>query len=270
MKSLLSSFSREIRVFLIGIFLLLLLSAKPIFCQESFYDSNPEEHKKACQGYYSLTMIKKTSSDEQWILRDKDNNIASIDLPEIPSRINLYNCVDIDNDGQKEAIVEYYTLGAHCCFEYHIYRQEEAGLKLFERQYLGNAYAPVFKDINKDGILEMLTFDDSFSYFNGLCYACSPALPLILCYRNKMFSDCTNEFPEIIDHAIEKTLKKKEDHELYRRGLALQYLVLNVIGGKRELGWQGVKKYYPDSYLWLRENARDINKILDGRKFNKR
>lgn len=271
MKSRFWSFSRDIRICLclIGILLLLLFSAKPIFCQESFYDSDEGKRKNACQGYYSLKLVEKTPSGEQWILKDNDKSTIVIDLPEPPSKVSLYNCVDIDNNGQKEAVVEYYTFGAHCCFEYHFYRKKKTGLKLFERIYLGNASWPVFRDMNKDGKLEILTFDDSFAYFD-LCYACSTALPLILCYRDNMFSDCTNKFPGILDSAIEETLKKKEDHPLYMRGLALQYLALHIIRGKKEEGWRGVKKYYPESYSWLTENASEINKILDGRKFNKR
>jgi len=232
--------------------------------QGAFFDSNEGRRKDACKGYYSLTLKKKTASGEQWMLKDNDKRTITIDLRE-PAAMSLYNCLDIDNDGQKEAVVEYFTLGIHCCFEYHFYRKTKTGLKLFESIDLGSASWPVFNDINKDGKPEILTFDDSFSYFGGLCFACSPELPLILCYRNQKFSDCTNQFPAILDRSIEETLKEKLNNPFYKRGLALQYLVLQIMRGKSQAGWQGAREYYPESYSWLRESEREINKIIEGR-----
>lgn len=239
-----------------------MISAKTIYGQESFFDSDEEKRKNACKGYYSLKMLKKTASSELWILKDNIKNSITINLPETPPIIRLYTCVDIDNDGHKEAIVEYFTGGAHCCFEYHFYKKKKKGIKLLGRLLLGNASQPVFKDINNDGKLEILTFDDSFAYFQELCYACSPTLPMILCYDDKTLYDCTNQFPDILDSEIEKTLKQKEEHPAYRKGLALQYLLLNIIKGENKDVWHGVRKYYPEFYLWLRENEKEINQLL--------
>lgn len=277
MKSSLLPFSREIRIclFLIGILLLLLFSAKPILCQESLYDSDEGKRRKACQGHYSLNKIqsnKKRPSGEKWILKDKYNNAAIINLSEecYPSEINLYDCLDIDNDSQKEAVIEYYTHGAHCCFEYYIYKKEASGLRLIESISLGEASNPMFKDINKDELPEILTTNDSLAYFDGLCHACSPSLPLVLCYRNKKFSDCTDEFPVIVDQAIKENLKRNEKDELLRKGIALQYLALHSIKGRKEEGWRGVKKYYPESYSWLTENEQSLNKILSKQESNRK
>ena len=97
MKSCLLTISKEMRISLtlIVVTFLLLFSAKPIYCQESFFDSNEENRKNACQGYYSLALVNKTTSGERWILKDNDNNIASIDIPVPPSKISLYTCIDI-------------------------------------------------------------------------------------------------------------------------------------------------------------------------------
>lgn len=277
MKSRLLPFSAEIQIclFILGILLLFLFSAKPILCQESSYNTDEEKRRKACQGHYSLTKIQpkeKQPSGEKWILRDKDNNITFLNLSEecYPSEIDLYNCVDIDNDGQKEAVIDYYTHGAHCCFEYYIYGKESAGLQLIQSISLGEYSNPMFQDINKDGLPEIVALNDSLAYFAGLCHACSPSLPLVLCYRNKKFSDCTDEFPVIIDQAIKKNLMKSEKDESLRKGIALQYLALHIIKGKKEEGWRGVKKYYPESYSWLRENAQALNKILSKQESNRK
>lgn len=82
MISMISPSSKEMRIclFLIGILFLLLFAAKPIYCHESFFDSDEGKLKNTCQGYYSLTLIKKTPSGEQWILKDNDKSRIVIDL----------------------------------------------------------------------------------------------------------------------------------------------------------------------------------------------
>ena len=54
--------------------------------------------------------------------------------------------------------------------------------------------------------------DDTFSYFGGLCFACSPSLlPLVACYRNGSFVDCTREFPNVVQESIESYRAQLED-----------------------------------------------------------
>ncbi len=186
------------------------------------------------------------------------------------SSLRLYHCVDIDHDGRKEAIVEYYSGGAHCCSVYYVYKEEGSALKLVESIPLGNASSPVFKDIDKDGVMEILTVNDAFAYFGGLCYACSPFLPLVLCYRENSFSDCTDQFPGILDEEVKRTLARKGDIEDDWKGIALAYLALHIVKGQEAEGWKGVKEYYPQSYAWLKKHEVELKKKLGKEEFNKR
>ena len=52
--------------------------------------------------------------------------------------------------------------------------------------------------LDGDGRRELVLGDDSFAYFEDLCYACSPAhLPLVACYTGTRFEDCTRRFPDL-------------------------------------------------------------------------
>jgi hypothetical protein len=265
------------KIILITAIFYFISSGQPAFGQYSFVDTDEKEHASSCKGYYSLTtdsIRKDQSSGSKWILRDKYNNSIILDYSNYDwgwaTGLRLYKCVDIDKDGQLEAVLEFYSGGVHCCYKYFIYKKERSGLGLMESISLGNASRPVFKDINNDGAVEILTINDSLDSFGGLCHACSPFFPLIICYSNNVFIDCTFKFPELIDDEIQKTLKEKGSIDDDWKGIALKYLVLHIIKGKEKEGWQGVKKYYPQTYSWLKKHSKEIGEKLNKNEFNKR
>ncbi len=132
----------------------------PAFSQQVFIDSEPEAYKKSCKGFFSLTtheIGKQAIVGSKWTLRDRKNHSIVLDFSETSwnphlSSLDLYGCVDIDNDGQLEAVVEYGSGGAHCCYTYVIYKKAKNKLKLIGSIYLGDSSEPVFKDIDKDGL----------------------------------------------------------------------------------------------------------------------
>lgn len=249
----------------------------PAFSQNVFINSDPATYKKSCKGSYSLTtheIAKDRSGGSKWTLRDRNNHSIVLDLSESSwhphlSSLDLYGCVDIDNDGQLEAVVEYRSGGAHCCFTYLIYKQAKTKLRLIGSIYLGDSSEPVFKDLDNDGVMEMLALDSRLAYFGGLCFACSPSLPLIMSYRNKSFIDGTAKFPKIIEQEIQNTLNEGNSG-FDSRGNALKYLALHIILGKEADGWRGIRKYYPETSSWLKEHFKELKKSLDKEAFRKR
>lgn len=267
---------KEIIIFA-ALLYLLFFYVTPVLPQNLFIDSDWQAREKSCKGYYSLTTDEKRKDPyvgSKWTLRDKNHNSTVIDCSEtswnpLLSFLSLYRCVDIDNDGQLEAVVEYRSGGAHCCYTYFIYKKAETKLKLIGSIYLGDCSEPVFKDIDNDGVMEMLALDSRLAYFGDLCFACSPFLPLIICYRNNSFIDCTAKFQKIIEKEIQKTLNgKNSGFDL--RGNALKYLALHIILGKEADGWRGIRKYYPETSSWLKEHLEELKKKLGKEEFKKR
>ena len=266
----------KLRIFA-GSLSLLLFFVIPAFSQHVFIDSDPGAYKKSCQGSYSLTtheMGKEASLGSKWILRDRNDNSLVLDLSETSwnphlASLDLYGCMDIDNDGQSEAVVEYRSGGAHCCYTYLIYKKAKTKLKLIGAIYLGDSSEPVFKDLDNDGVMEILVLDGRLAYFGGLCFACSPSLPLIISYRNKSFIDSTARFPKIIEQEVQNTLNEK-DSGFDLRGNALKYLALHIILGKEADGWHGIRNYYPETSSWLKEHLKELKKKLDKEAFRKR
>lgn len=97
-------------------------------------------------------------------------------LSESPSNLVLH---DLNQDGNLELIVQSYSGGAHCCYEYWIY---SLGKSLHELAYLQTKDSPLmFEDIDLDGIFEAKGVDKSFAYWQTN-YANSPSPAIILTF----------------------------------------------------------------------------------------
>jgi hypothetical protein len=258
------------QLFFLRVICLTFISTQLAHGEESFSMRDDRQYRQACQGCYSLCIPDENTPGAPLRLEDADGNIVDMDPPQPPAKMSLYACVDINGDGRKEAVIEHFTYGPHCCFDYHFYKAEKKTLVLFENLYLRNACSPVFKDLDRDGKPEILTLDDRFAYFDGLCFACSPQLPLILRYSEGQFTDCTGEFASLLNPRIEQNLEKTASDSTYERGLALEYLALHIIQGREERGWAGVRKHYFNCYSWLKENANRIQSRLDDRVYSKK
>jgi hypothetical protein len=109
--------------------------------------------------------------------------------------------------------------------------------------------------------------DSSLAYYDDLCYACSPTdMPLVACYTNGRFADCTRQFPQLIQEAIRTSVERLKEavastHEsrlLYMKGGALGVYAAHVLLGREADGRALVMRIAPEPEVttWL-ANQRD-------------
>jgi len=229
-----------------------------------------EKNRKPCKDY-SLTelntvMNKYVGIDHKnWRLQYKDKASITIEGYEL----ELYACVDVDNEGIAEVILLHnLTGGMKCCHIMSIYKYDNGNLKHignFGDGDSGRSTRAAFIDLNKDGIKEIISFK-IVDYLDDMPGAYSPELPLIYCFKQNKITECTEKFPQVIEREVQETLKRREqilnkNAELARKygpkndfsdlkGNALQYLFLyDLLGKKKEKeGWIGLRKYYPQVY----------------------
>lgn len=90
---------------------------------------------------------------------------------------NRPDLVDLNGDGSMELIVQSFTGGAHCCYQYWVYSLGETLLELAFLEPQDSAL--IFHDINGDGVFEIEGVDKTFAYWQA-DYASSPAPRFIL------------------------------------------------------------------------------------------
>ncbi len=195
--------------------------------------------------------------------------LATYALPpeESGERWELEASVDLDGDGQEEAIVLHYTGGAHCCFQYHVLDSTPAGIVVVQAFSLGNASLGPLEDVTGDGVPEALAHDDRLAYFDDLPYAASPFLPLVLCWRGGAFEDCTEEFPPLLRTRAQQALDQLSrgggaKPDLEQLGTALEVAALYARLGQLEEGLAQVAEACPACARWLEGYRQELLEAL--------
>ncbi len=226
-------------------------------------------------GPFTRSFFFKAETVEWWLLKDGKNYFLLSTGPaldqEIPVKkmsaihFDLY-CEPVREKGKNEPVVVEYTGGAHCCWTYRVYTEQE-GKVLETLLDVGNGYEPRFEDLNGDGIKEILASDDRLDYFDDLSHAVSPFLPMVLCYSVGKFQDCSAQFPQVTRDWLNQELKKAQKetekwNSEMRKGRALGIFAASVRMGEKEKGYQRIGKFCSAECLdWLKKYEVEIIEI---------
>jgi len=170
---------------------------------------------------------------------------------------------DIDQNGVTELVLESYSGGAHCCSTYAMYALAPK-FKLIKKMPLGNSSLSI-KDINGDGKKELLMLDDLFSYFESLCYACSPGMYVAVDYNAgelKLNPQLTKEISkDVLTKKLSTTnvtFKNKilyfEDRDnRYRSTAALQHFLYYIYTGEHKIALSILDNYFTYPNKWVKK-----------------
>jgi len=112
---------------------------------------------------------------------------------------------DLDGNGQKEYLFDFYTGGAHCCTVMKLGRLRGDNFRFTDSIYWGNAGYEV-TDLDKDGKYEIVGYDDRFAYaFTN--YAQSFFSIAVYRYSGDKFYLANKDFEETVEEHI-RDLKK--------------------------------------------------------------
>jgi hypothetical protein len=172
-------------------------------------------------------MLREDGADYSISLDKKDS-----DLPE-PGK-------DITGDGLPDLIVEVYSGGAHCCFEYLIVSLGEE-VKKVDTIYGGNSSFE-FKDLNGDGIYEAIGNDDTFAYWEAP-YAESPMPSVILKFDGRKYaiSDLMKRPAPSNEQLVARLEQLSRDQGESRWGIPPStwgYMLELIYSGNGDLAWK--------------------------------
>ena len=100
--------------------------------------------------------------------------------------------LDLDEDGEPEAVVGAFTGGAHCCVIAIVYRWNGSAYERAEHNFLDAGYS--LEDLDQNGRSEFVSRDARFAYLYG-SFAES-VFPIQIYGFNNAFIDVTTGFPE--------------------------------------------------------------------------
>lgn len=154
--------------------------------------------------------------------------------------------MDLDSNGTAEVVVQTFTGGAHCCLAYTTYTWQDGQ---FNPTYFGylDGGGGEFKDINGDGKMEFVTFDNAFLY-SFSSYAGSYPPSVILTYDNGVYRDTTTQFTNYIDDTAADMGFTVEDPAFSDRsdknGVLAGYVAQNIRLGRYREAWLFMLAHY--------------------------
>ncbi len=194
-------------------------------------------------------------------IKDIDKNMVIKEyIPEWEGEYySVHDTIDVTGDGIKEIIIEYYSGGAHCCYDY-IFIDIRDGIKEIWRLEAGNGSIAGIEDIDGDGINEIITLCDCLAYFDELPYYVYRPLPRIFKYKGGSFKECTLEYPWIFDdfeeeycEGIKEATEPEEEKSSYLALLSIYILKGEILQGSRIAQQCGASQETVEWFMRYRE-----------------
>lgn len=168
------------------------------------------------------------------------------------------SCDDVTGDGEPELLARTVSGGAHCCETVRAWSLGDRPRLILEYA-AGNAGGVSVRDLNGDGRAELLLGDDGLAYFDDLDYASSPSsLPLVACFANGSFRDCTTEHSEALREAAARLRERLEPSSSGTppkrvRGAALGLFAVSLLLGEEDQARQTIQEAVQNEKLmaWL-------------------
>ncbi|RPI15638.1 MAG: hypothetical protein EHM58_13710 [Ignavibacteriae bacterium] len=194
---------------------------------------------------------------------------------ECSDMISSINEYDLEGNGKKQIIIEYYTGGAHCCTYLAISQLKENSLVILDTLFLGNVSYQIL-DLDNNGKKEILTMNDMFAYaFTNFAQSQFPIA--IYQFRNNKLKFVNDEFEKVVLKDIdelEKQLKEytsagfecpkdASDDTFNTDAGAVKALLAPIVAdyfsiGRTEEGYDRIKKVYKcpdrDNFIKILKN----------------
>jgi hypothetical protein len=126
------------------------------------------------------------------------------------NKIISINSYDLNGDGKKEYLIDFYTGGAHCCTIMYAGEIKNDKFSYKDSIFWGNSGYEV-KDIDKDGELEIVGYSDMFAYaFTNYAQSFEPIR--IIKYRYGKLNEATGDFEKTVENNIKELMENLKEY----------------------------------------------------------
>ena len=198
--------------------------------------------------------------DEHVLIQDKRGRIVrEIVASGLIAEVKF---VELTGGGLPELLIDTYSGGAHCCFVSYYFTQD-GGLRNLLIFVADDAGPPEPRYLNGDGRPKLVADSDVLAYFEGLSYASSPFVTMVLGWDGKAYRDQTKAYPQVARKSAQKyqaeflkSLSEPggwwEGYPSCRKGSALGYYANSLVSGGGAAARAWLLKHAPkETREWL-------------------
>jgi hypothetical protein len=148
-----------------------------------------------------------------------------------------------------QVIVQDWSGGAHCCFDYHVLSVQAAEVRQ-EGTIRGGDCSLRVADLDQDGNLELIACDSRFAYAFDLPFAESTLVPVIYTFRERAYAADNRRFPQVYQFRIAQQQRRRLAEAERggdvrgRRRAVLSLLLHTLYAGRVTEAWCGFDRAY--------------------------
>ena len=155
--------------------LVFLVSPAPVHTLDRFLTNTP---RLSYRGYAVNVSLNRAQWRSTTTIKKHGRVLAKLSVEHLGlEQATQIGLVQLFAGKTKQLVVQESNGGAHCCYRWHIYALSPEFREIFDsaRYPIGDGMDDAeLLDLNRDGVTEFIHSSNKFSYFDGLCFVCSP------------------------------------------------------------------------------------------------
>ncbi|MBN2002351.1 MAG: hypothetical protein JXA21_03245 [Anaerolineae bacterium] len=180
-----------------------------------------------------------------------DYKLLSVPSPE------FYN---LDSDDEPEIVLTILSAGAYCCSETVVfdYDNTQGTIDRLSQESWGTyRNLPEFKDVDDDGVMELISHDEEFSYEFGSYASTGPSPIQIWEYSPYGLRNVTRSYPELIRQDADYwwAAYHDEDWGLARPTALAAYVADLYLLGEEMLDWSEAEEIYASTERFVKDDS---------------
>lgn len=125
-------------------------------------------------------------------------------------------------------IVQEWSGGAHCCFDYHVLQVQGAEVRREGTIRAGDCSLGV-ADLDQDGALELIACDSRFAYAFDLSFADSPLVPVVYAFRDRAYVSDNRRFPQVFRFRLAQERRRRAEATRTGDARGVRRAVLSIL-----------------------------------------
>lgn len=149
--------------------------------------------------------------------------------------------LDLDGDGVEDLILQNYSGGGHCCYNYVIYSLKVPPKRLGDLSMKDCGEKISLEDLNGDKIPELLSCNPDYTYLGELPYSESPFPPAIYSLKDGEYKRVDKDYKKIFQADIQA--QRDSLAKAYRPANVLQIVADLLVLGEEKQAWKEMDAY---------------------------